>query len=295
MHRQPSNPVQTYSRVIAAGVAAWAIGLSGAEAALVQADYTGSGTDFTGAIAPGIYTWGMDKNPINNVGEVDVDGNGTKDFHESGTSPVDPADGLASNTDGGLFRWDYGGSPSRTSSVNLEGSNKSYTFEVGLNILPTGSEGSSGVFGVALEFGTTTSEGRLQWEIGRTGMSFYGGAAASGFFSPDALSASNVGYHKWRVAYDADEGEFWFYRDNQLLNLNGAAVASSGNLGNPSSTLIGDYTSRLGGDWELDYIALDTTQAAAPVAPVPEPTGLALMLAAAGCGAGVIHFRRNRP
>ena len=69
-----------------------------ADAALTARDYMSNGTDFSGVDVSGAFIWGMDANPINNVGTVDVDGNGTKDFHESGSSPVDPSDGLASNS-----------------------------------------------------------------------------------------------------------------------------------------------------------------------------------------------------
>jgi len=217
--------------------------------------YIANGLDWTGADANGAYVWGMNLNPINNVGEVDVDNNGTKDFHESQATAVDPSDGLASNNDGLLFRWDYGNSPSR--AAGLENGDNSYTIELALDIKSTGAEGVRGVFGLALEFTESVNQGRIQMEIARNGLSFYGGTAASNVFSDVALSQSNIGMHTWRIAYDATTTSFWFYRDGKLLNRDGLAVPGATGLGNPAATFIGDYTADLAGDWELDYIALD--------------------------------------
>jgi len=170
--------------------------------------YIANGLDWTGADANGAYVWGMNLNPINNVGEVDVDNNGTKDFHESQATAVDPSDGLASNNDGLLFRWDYGNSPSR--AAGLENGDNSYTIELALDIKSTGAEGVRGVFGLALEFTESVNQGRIQMEIARNGLSFYGGTAASNVFSDVALSQSNIGMHTWRIAYDATTTSFWF-------------------------------------------------------------------------------------
>ena len=253
------------------------LGADFAQAKLVQRSYTAeNGKDFTGTDSNGAFIWGMNVNPINNVGQVDVDSNGTKDFHESGATNVNPSDGLASNTDGGLFRWDYGGSPSR--AAGLETGNPSYTVELDLDIKSTGTEGSRGVFGIALDFTGSTNRGRVQLEIGRDDLHFQGGVAANTVLTDDAATQSNLGSHTWRISYEATSataGQFWFYRDSQLLNRDGVPIPGTIDVGTPSITLIGDYSGGLSGDWELDYIALDSTGAFAPQT-VPEPSTLFL-------------------
>ncbi|NWK56800.1 PEP-CTERM sorting domain-containing protein [Verrucomicrobiaceae bacterium N1E253] len=258
-----------------------------ANAALTSTkDYTGSGLDFTGVVNGG-YVWGMEINPINNQANVDVDGNGTKDFHESGTTNVDPTKvKAATQSDGYLLRWDYGDSPSRAAS--LESSNASWTLEFGLNMLNTGTEGSRGVFGIAPEFGVNdTTGGRLQLELERTGMHFQGGIDASTIFTPEAMTASNLGFHTWRIAYDGTAEELFFYRDGVLMNAGGSGIAASTDLGNPSSTFFGDYSSGLSGDFELDYMVLDASGA---FAPVPEPSSAALL----GLGGLALILRRRK-
>lgn len=224
--------------------------------------YTADGTNYTGSHATGAegaYIWGMDVNPINNLSACDVDGNGVKDFHELGTTPVDPTDGKASNTDGIFFRTDYGDSPTRAS--NLEYANISYTYEMGLDIKPTGTEGSRGVFGLSLKFTNSTDYGRLMLDIGRNSLSFYGGVEAADVLDANAISQSNEGYHTWRIVYDQAVSELFIFRDGILLNKNGAGIPGITNLGNPTNTYIGKYTNALAGDWALDYLVIDTTDA----------------------------------
>ncbi|MFT5239926.1 MAG: hypothetical protein ACI9X0_000894, partial [Kiritimatiellia bacterium] len=222
--------------------------------------YTWSGLDWTGMDANGALIWGMDRNPINNLAQVDADENGTKDFHETATTNVDPSDGLASNTDGLLFRWDYIGSPAR--AAGLDAGNKSYTLELDLDVKATGAEGGNGVFGVLLGFTDSDDRGRLALSIHRTGLSFVGGIVASNVLSTAALAQSNIGKHTWRIAYEASETNFWFYRDGVLLNKGGTGVSGTNNLGPAAVTaFIGDYSASIGGDWELDYMVLDPTGA----------------------------------
>ena len=264
-------------------IAALAVTTVGANAALTSTkDYTTSGLDFTGTVNGGL-VWGMNLNPINNVAQVDVDGNSTKDFHESASSAVDPSDGKASNLDGILYRWDYGGSPSR--AAGIESTDAPWTIEAGLDIKSTGTEGSRGVFGFALEFNTA----EVFIEVGRTGYVFGAGTVIdpATILAPFALTQSNVGFHTYRIAYDDVASEIFIYRDNVLLNINGVGIANATNLGNVSSTFIGDYSSGLAGDWELDYLALDTTGA---FAPVPEPSSTALL----GLGGLALILRRRK-
>ncbi|MEJ6778803.1 MAG: PEP-CTERM sorting domain-containing protein [Akkermansiaceae bacterium] len=271
-------------------LAALAVTTMAANAALSSFRDYSADFDTTGENADGAYIWGMEIDPINNVANVDVDGNAVFDFHSSGTTAVNVADGKAGHADGTLFRWDYTGAPTRGTSGYENGTGKDYTFEIGLDILGTGTEGTRGVFGIALEMGSSYTSGDVQLEIGEDSLTFQGGAFINTTIAPSFLAGDNTGYHTWRIAHDNTANTLYIWKDAVLIDVgaNGFDLTDVGtHNGAPGNTFIGDYSGGLAGDWQLDYIALDTTGA---FDAVPEPSSTALL----GLGGLALILRRRK-
>ena len=241
--------------------------VASANAAVLGRDYSGFDEDTTavvygtGGTADAAYYYGFEVAPTTTA--VDLDGVATSvgDFHPLNAPTFDLANGLATDIGTGgaenLLRTDFGGSLWREQFL----ADDSYLFEAKINLLGTGDEGSRGVMGL---WGGN-DHGTMQVEIGATTVMVGGSTLIE-------TGMDNTGWHVWRAALA--NGAVYVYRDGVQVG-NAIAVNAATN----DRTFAGDYSSGLGGDWEMEYYVVDT---------IPEPATMLLL------GLGGLLLRRRR-
>lgn len=255
-----------------ATIAAFATTVVGAGAAVLGRDYSGFDEDTTAVVygtggAPGAaYFYGFEQDPTSTSVNLDnVSGGGVGDFHTSSAPTFDLANGIASNAGAppeSLMRTDFGGSLWRAQFQTLD----SYTIEVKINLLGTGTEGTNGVLGI---FG--------QNDVGEHAVNIGTGTIDINGVEVDS-ALDNTGWHTWRVEV-LDTAEYFLYRDGTQIGGSNALGAATGDR-----NFVGDFSpTGFGGDWQMEYLVMDTNK-------VPEPSSAALL----GLGGLALILRRRK-
>lgn len=221
------------------------------------------------------YLYEMDGNPSGQ----DLDGNSVSDWF-AGTAggltiPQTYAGGFAQSAQASnsvLFRTDYGGSITR---ATLADADSPWTFEVAVR-KTGGAQAVDGWFGVAMQNPGATQSVRVNFEDDR--VSYRAGAANNDFLGGSNFADGNV--HTMRLAYEGSDSYFVWINDILLnADLSTGFAGGNGSFNSIGAWFIGDFTSGIAGDWEVDHIRYDAGLASAPV---PEPSvalsgGLALL------------------
>ena len=208
------------------------------------------------------YQWEMDVLPSSQ----DLDNNGSSDYFPNvagGLIEPQVSGGIAiSDTTASpgeaLFRTDFGGSITR----NVLAPNTPYWLEVSIKLDDTTTEPDDvGVAGIALQLpGDGTG---LRMNIGASNVSF-------NFDGIDSIPTpdNTDGFHRFQFFRNAPNSYF-IYRDDVLLNPGGAPIFGTNFFNGNGAWFIGNFSSSLGGEFEVDYIRMT---------PVPEPGSVFLCL-----------------
>jgi hypothetical protein len=240
-----------------------------------------SGTPFTNA-----YIWSMESNPSG----LDLDSNSTGDYF-SGTAggvtiPQTYTSGVAASNQSAvtpqvLFRTDFEGSITRA-TLAAGGADAPFTLE--WRVRKTGgTQGGDGWFSVAIQNPGASYSARVNFEDDR--VSYRDPGVNVDYLEGTDFADGN--FHTMRLAKDTGDA-YYVWVDDILLNndLSTPFTGGNGSFNTGGSSFMGDFSSGIGGDWEVDYIAFDTSGAYA----VPEPSSLALL----GIGLGGWRLFRGR-
>ena len=226
-----------------------------------------------------LYQYEMDVQPSS----LDLDMNGTADwFPGEAGGLIEPQvmGGIASSDHSvtpveGLFRTDYGGSLTRNALVK-EGMDDNYRLEVSIALDPLSLPGDVGVAGIAVQLPDDGTGLRMNIGVDNVSFNFEG-------IDPIATPDNSDGFHKFQI-YRSAPNEYWIWRDDVLLNPGDAPIGGSNFFNGNGAFFVGDFSSSLGGEFQVDYIRLQPE-------PVPEPAAaFALLLGMAG----LVASRRGR-
>lgn len=253
-------------------LAAFAVSTIGTHAAITL---TGDSSTFD-------YKYEMDTNP----GAQNLDALGAEDWFNgtSGGFTKPPVSGGFANSNQGtseiLLRGDFnaGGAGSVWRELVSGGAASDWTLEVSVAKV-SGTQGSAGWFGIATaNLGESNSSALtiMDDRIRLTGGSDY--LVGSDF---------TTGFQTIRVAHDAADNSYYYWVNGTLLNTDlSTAIAGTNGNGFVNNTFIGDYSGSLAGEWQIDYVRIDTDAIAA----VPEPSSAALL----GLGGLALILRRRK-
>ena len=197
----------------------------------------------------------------------DLDSNSTVDWFAGiaggATAPNTYSGGAAYSDQGAatpeiLFRTDFGGSITRAEFPDTA----RCTFEI--RVTKTGgAQGTIGWFGMALQMVTSSHSIAIVLADDRVKVRESGGSYIDYMVGTDFTS----GYHTVRISKES--GNAWYiWVNGTLLNtdLSTPIVDGNGSFNSGGSWFIGDYSGTgFAGDWAVDYIRLDATDAYAPV------------------------------
>jgi hypothetical protein len=187
----------------------------------------------------------------------DLDANSTDDWFD--TNAIDVSGGFANGNEGEFYRGDYGGSIWRAGLYDGD-----YTLEFSTQVLNTGTEQSRGTLGLFAEKPSDSDAG-LRFNVARNGQD----TSSGGTLDVDLGTNDNTNaQHVYRVARQGS-GQYWIWRDGALLNPGGAPITGTNNS-NDNGTFLGDFSSSLGGDHQMDYTRL-TPGAYSPGPSIPNP------------------------
>ncbi|AQT68188.1 Sialidase precursor [Anaerohalosphaera lusitana] len=195
------------------------------------------------------WRYDMDVQPNNQ----DLDLNGVDDWFDGGAPTV--SGGVAvGGVESEYYRTDFGGSIWR---ANVTGS--AFTIEFSVQVLNTGTEGTAGTLGCYAR--NPATGGGPYFNVARSGQSLINSQATLDLGTQDNTDAQHV----FRIAREED-GSVWIWRDGELLNPDGLPLTGDLAVFNGDILQIGDiWSSGHSGDYELDYVALDSAAYA------PEP------------------------
>jgi len=225
------------------------------------------------------YKYEMDSNPSGQ----DLDSNSTFDWfwsvaggsiipqtYSGGVAQSDQSAGTPEN----LFRTDFGGSITRANTT----SGSPWTIEMRVQ-KTTGTQGGDGWFGVAMQTPNDTFSTRVNFEDDRVSYRGTGGTNVDHLVGTDFTS----GFHTMRIAYEGNDNtdetqQFFVWIDGSLLNDGltsaDAFVGGNGSFNSGGSWYIGDFSSGIAGDWEVDYIRFEDNGA---FNVIPEPASIGLI------------------
>lgn len=216
------------------------------------------------------YQYEMDVNPSTQ----DLDSNSTADWFWSVAGgaiiPQTYTGGVAVSNQSAptpqiLFRTDYGGSITRATLANA---NSPWTIELAVR-KTGGTQGADGWFGVAMQNPGASQSVRVNFEDDR--VSYRAGANVDYLVGTNFADSS---FHTMRIAYEGSDS-YYVWIDGVLLNsdLSTGFAGGNGSFNTGGSWFFGDFSTGLGGDWEVDYIRFDTSA----LGVVPEPSSFALL------------------
>ncbi len=229
------------------------------------------------------YKYEMDVNP----GGQNLDSLGAEDWFNGTSSgitkpPVSGGVAVSNLTNKEqLFRGDFnaGGAGSVWRELVSGGASSTWTLEVSMR-KTSGTQGAKGWFGIA-----TANSGESNssaFEIHDDRVSLTGGA--------DYLAGSDFssGFQTIRIAHDAVDNAYYYWVNGTLLNADlSTPIAGANGRAFDNNTFIGNYSGDFGsGEWEIDYIRIDTDAGAA----VPEPSSTVLL----GLGGLALILRRRK-
>lgn len=231
------------------------------------------------------YRYEMDVNPSTQ----DLNGGGGVDWYAgvagSQTIPQNYAGGLASSDQSAasaenLFRgdFDHSGEGSIWRELVKGGAASAWTLEVRVQ-KRSGTQGANGWFGIATANLNESNSSALTIMDDR--IRFTGGA--------DYLNGSDftTGFQTIRIAHDAADNAYYYWINDTLLNVDLATpIAGTNGSAFDNNTFIGDYSTGIAGEWDVDYIRI----AKGAFAPVPEPTAAMLL----SLGGLVLTLRRRK-
>ncbi|MEJ6571184.1 MAG: PEP-CTERM sorting domain-containing protein [Akkermansiaceae bacterium] len=167
-----------------------------------------------------------------------------------------------------LWRGDFnaGGAGSVWRELVSDGAASDWTLE--LSVQKTGgTQGSSGWFGIATANSVESNSSALTILDDRIRLT--GGA--------DYMVGTvfSTGFHTIRIAHDAVDNAYYYWINGTLLNADlSTAIAGTNGSAFDNNAFIGNYSSSFGsGEWDVDYLRIDTDAIAA----VPEPSSTALL------------------
>ncbi|QQL44943.1 PEP-CTERM sorting domain-containing protein [Sulfuriroseicoccus oceanibius] len=227
------------------------------------------------------YKYEMDVDPTTQ----NLDGLGAEDWFNgtSGgfTSPAVSGGFAFSNqaTSATLLRGDFnaGGAGSMWRELVSGGAASTWTMEVRFAKV-SGTQGSNGWFGIATANLSESNSSAVYVLDDRIRLN--GGA--------DYLVGTDfsTGFHTVRVAHDAVDNAYYYWVNDVLLNTDLSTPIAGTNGGSfDNNTFIGDFSGSLSGEWQIDYVRVDTEALAA----VPEPSAAVLL----GLGGLAMILRRR--
>lgn len=169
-------------------------------------------------------------------------------------------DGLAKSNQGAgtpeaLFRSDF------TGSVTRESLTGDFSVEVSLRLLEGTQDNPGTDLGGFSFFINPPGKPSLKLNINEN-------TITTGFGENETAVGSNTdAFHQFRVSYVEADEKFWVWKDGTLI-LGGTTNPGGGISGSEASVyggggfLLGDYSSDISGDWEVDYIRLNDAAAA---------------------------------